>query len=87
ERAGSLGEVTRGDLAYEAEIRGLVHRLNQDEGRTYQLQCDAVLGDARCGVDLTSPARRGSGTVLGASDDRLLSVSGLAGFAGDLFTH
>lgn len=86
-RKGSIGEVTRGDLAYQAEIRGLAHRLNQEQGRTYQRPCDAVLGDARCGVDLDEPAFAGTGAVVSSVDDRLLVVSGLAGFASGLFAH
>lgn len=29
-RKGSMGEISRGDVAYEAEIRGLAHHLNQE---------------------------------------------------------
>lgn len=87
DKRGSIGEVTRGDLAYEAEIRGLAHRLNQERGRTYQRLCDAVLGDGRCRVDLSNPAFCGSGEIASSTDDRLLAVSGLDGFAGGLFTH
>lgn len=87
DKKGSIGEVTRGDLSYEAEIRSLAHRLNQDEGRTYQRLCDAVLGDGRCRVDLSSPAFSDSGQVVTSIDDRLLAVSGLDAFGGGLFTH
>jgi uncharacterized phage protein (TIGR02218 family) len=87
DKKGSIGEVTRGDLAYEAEIRGLAHRLNQEQGRTYQRLCDAVLGDARCGVDLDDPSFSGAGEVVSSTDDRLLIVSGLGDFASGLFAH
>ena len=86
-RKGSLGEVARGDLAYQAEIRGLAHRLNQTQGRTYQRLCDAVLGDARCTVNLAVVAFSGSGEVVSAVDDRLLTVDGLGAFEAGLFTH
>ena len=49
----------RGDAAaraFTAELRGLAHVLNQPQGRIFQYGCDAVLGDARCGVDLDDPA-------------------------------
>lgn len=52
-RTARLGEVTLSDAGFSAELRGLSHGLNQPQGRTYQRQCDARLGDARCGVDLT----------------------------------
>lgn len=87
EKRGSLGEVTRGDLSYQAEIRSLAHRLNQEQGRTYQRLCDAVLGDDRCGVDLASSAFAGAGSVTASIDDRLLTVSGLGSFASGLFSR
>lgn len=87
DKRGSIGEVGRGDLAYEAEIRSLVHRLNQEQGRTYQRLCDAVLGDASCKVNLTSSAYSGTGAVISSTDQRLLVVSGLDGKAAGLFTH
>ena len=49
---GSFGEVTRRGSAFEVELRGLAEALNQPQGRVFQAGCDAVLGDARCGVDL-----------------------------------
>jgi uncharacterized phage protein (TIGR02218 family) len=84
-KKGNMGEIARGDLFYSSEVRGLAHRLNQVSGRTYQRQCDAVLGDSRCGVDLDDPDFSGSGSVVTAIDDRVLTVSGLSGFATGLF--
>jgi uncharacterized phage protein (TIGR02218 family) len=49
---GTLGEVTWGAGAFAAELRGLAEPLNRMRGRVFQAGCDAVLGDARCGVDL-----------------------------------
>jgi uncharacterized phage protein (TIGR02218 family) len=86
-RSGSLGEVRRAGPAFTAEVRGLAHYLQQPKGRLFQSGCDADLGDARCGVDLDSPAFRGTGTVLAASDARLMTASGLAAFAPGWFTR
>jgi uncharacterized phage protein (TIGR02218 family) len=86
-RAGSLGEVRRSGPAFTAEVRGLAHYLNQPKGRLYQSGCDADLGDIRCGIDLASPAFRGTGTVTAASSPRLLTASGLAGYAAGWFTR
>ena len=47
---GHLGEVTTGAGAFEAELRGLAHVMNQPKGRIFQFGCDALLGDGRCGV-------------------------------------
>lgn len=52
--AGALGEVRRSGGAFHAELRGLTEALNQPQGQVYQRPCSAVLGDARCGFDLTA---------------------------------
>ncbi|SFI38301.1 DUF2163 domain-containing protein [Jannaschia pohangensis] len=49
---GFLGEITWGDGAFAAELRGQAELLNQVRGRLYQSRCDAVLGDDRCRKDL-----------------------------------
>jgi uncharacterized phage protein (TIGR02218 family) len=85
-RRGSIGEIRRGRLAFIAEIRSMAHVLNQTVGRTFQATCDAVCGDARCGVDLESPAYLGTATVVGLTGDRTFTVSGLDGFATGWFT-
>lgn len=54
---GQVGEVTRAAGAFTAELRGLAEQLNQPQGRVYQRQCTAVLGDNACGVDLTAADR------------------------------
>ena len=84
-RKGALGEVSRGELAFSAELRGLAHALQQATGRTYQRLCDADVGDARCGVDLDAPEFTGTGTVASTTDDRVLTVSGLAAFDNNWF--
>ncbi|WP_048646609.1 DUF2163 domain-containing protein [Nitratireductor soli] len=86
-RKGSIGEVTRGDVAFMAELRGLAHALNQERGRKYQRPCDAVVGDARCTVDLDTAAFKGTGTVTTVSDDRLVTASGLSAFADEWFAQ
>jgi len=85
-RKGNLGEVKRGKSAFEAEVRGLAHLLNQATGRVYGYSCDADLGDARCGIDLSDPAFNGSGAVTSVTDARRFVVSGLSSFADGWFT-
>lgn len=80
-RKGNLGEVTHGSLGFQAELRGLAHVLNQPKGRIFQFGCDAVLGDARCGVDLGDPQFSTSCVVTSAEDNRRLVVSGAESFA------
>lgn len=83
--AGSVGEVKRAEGSFTAELRGLAHYLAQEKGRTYQYACDAALGDARCGVDLSDPAFRGEGTVASGETAYLFRASGLNAFAADWF--
>lgn len=86
-RQGNLGELTRGDVTVSAEIRSLAHVLNQEQGRTYQRLCDAVVGDMRCGVNLNQAQFKANGTVTAAEDDRYLRVSGLDAFAAGWFAQ
>jgi uncharacterized phage protein (TIGR02218 family) len=53
---GSLGEIERAGAEFRAELRGLAEALNQPQGHVYQGSCSAVLGDARCRVDLSTSA-------------------------------
>lgn len=86
-RSGNLGEVTRGEHAFRAEVRGLAHVLQQPSGRLFQFGCDADLGDGRCGVDLDQAAYKGSGAVDGLVTQRSFTATGLAAFANDWFTR
>ncbi len=79
-RRGAIGQIRRGRHAFVAEIRSMSHILGQTVGRSFQASCDAVLGDARCGVDLEEPAFRGTGTVIDGLRDRAFTASGLGGF-------
>lgn len=84
---GSTGEVSRGPLEFRAELRSLAHALNQSQGRTYSVLCDADLGDARCGVDIEDPAFKGEGTVTGITSNRGFTAAGLDGFEAGWFTR
>jgi uncharacterized phage protein (TIGR02218 family) len=79
-RRGILGEVTKADEAFRAEVRGPMQALEAIKGRVFTAACDADLGDARCGVDLADPAFRGEGTVAEAFGPRRLRAGGLGGF-------
>ena len=84
-RRGAIGQVRRGRVQFVAEMRSLSHVLNQTIGRTFQASCDAALGDTRCGVDLSDPTWRGSGTVVTVTGDRSFTVSGLSAYANGWF--
>lgn len=51
-RTGWFGEVTMRGNQFVAEIRGLSQALQQPIGDIYSPGCRAMLGDARCGVEL-----------------------------------
>ena len=85
-RRGAVGQIRRGRMAFVAEVRSLAHVLGQTVGRTFQAECDAALGDARCRVDLDAPAYKGAGAVTGLLRDRAFLASGLGGFTSGWFT-
>lgn len=51
-QTGFIGRITRSGEAFTAEMRGLAQKLQKNIGRVYGETCDAILGDARCGVSL-----------------------------------
>ncbi len=86
-RSGSIGEISRGEYGFTAEIRGLAHYLQQPQGRLYQFGCDADLGDGRCQVDVAQAAFTASGLVLSVVEPTLVLVSGLDSFVTDWFSR
>lgn len=78
-RYGSIGEIQHEGPLYKAELRGLLHKLQNNIGRIASTSCDALLGDARCKVDLE--ALRDSGVVTSVADLRSFTASALAGSA------
>jgi uncharacterized phage protein (TIGR02218 family) len=61
-REGTLGEVKGGRAQFRAELRGLTQSYSRKIVRLINKECDADVGDARCGVDL------GPFTVTGTID-------------------
>jgi uncharacterized phage protein (TIGR02218 family) len=84
--AGQIGEIRRQGEAFTAEVRSLAQGLDQDQGRRYNALCDAELGDARCGVSLTSAANRLMTSVAGVPDATSFTFMATAGFDPGLFT-
>ncbi len=77
---GSLGDVVRIDGAFRAELRGLSETLNRPIGRVFQKPCTAVLGDASCGFDLTTPGYAHEGAVVGEEASRVFELGAVSGF-------
>lgn len=80
-RSGHLGQVSRGTLAFTAELRGLASRLDQAAGRIFQRTCPWELGDAHCTVDLTAAGRHGTGAVAQVISAFDFTATGLDGLA------
>ena len=51
--AGFVGRIGREGARLTLDLRGPLAALDRVVGRTFSRLCDAQLGDARCGVDLT----------------------------------
>lgn len=83
---GVIGEIRRGESAFEAEIVGLTDLLNQPTGRAYLHSCDCRLGDTKCGVDLDLPEYLGTGTVA-ALGEAQFTAAGLGAFAPGWFSN
>ena len=82
---GSIGEITRAGGSFRAELRGLAERLNQPRGRIYQAGCNAVLGDAQCGIDTTLAAYSLEGPAIAVTDGQVIDLTDAGSHADGLF--
>jgi uncharacterized phage protein (TIGR02218 family) len=78
---GSLGEITRGQTAFEVELRGLSEQLNRPVGRAFTPGCECNLGDMKCGVDTGQGALTVTGTVQQTDGSVRIEADGLSAFA------
>lgn len=85
--AGTLGEITRGETGFVAELRGMAEALNIRRGPIYQKGCAAILGDAACGVDVLAPGYSVSLPVQQVVSGGLLSFAAFGGFADAWFAN
>ena len=77
---GSIGEITRSGGAFQAELRGLTEALNQPQGRAFQRSCPAVLGDGKCGFDLSQPGFSVELAIEAIAENRVFTFADLSGF-------
>ncbi|RYH11177.1 DUF2163 domain-containing protein [Tropicimonas sp. IMCC6043] len=82
---GTLGEVTRNDGAFGAELRGLTDALNRPRGRLFQRSCSAVLGDSKCRFNLNSAGYFAEFDVADVEDARVIRFSDHGGFSAGWF--
>ena len=79
---GTVGEVTRGDGAFTAELRGLTEALNEPQGRTYLKTCP----HAGCyDFDFSQPGYATEVPIEEIEDRRVLRFAELPGFDPDWF--
>ena len=78
---GVTGEIRRTDHGFTVEMRSLTQALDQPRGRLYQARCNADLGDARCAVNLASPAWRADATMTGGDGRLTIITDGLGAYA------
>lgn len=83
-RIATIGKIKRGDGAFRVELNGPAAVLEKRVGRHYRRACDARLGDARCGFDLTQAGFHGAGTVTERRGGEI-EVTGLGAFAAGWF--
>ncbi len=82
----SIGEIRRADGAFVAELRGVMHRLDEERGRLYRATCAADLGDAKCGIDLDDAAFTATGAAIRTDGALGLATADLSAFAAGWFT-
>ncbi|WP_299358153.1 DUF2163 domain-containing protein [uncultured Paracoccus sp.] len=75
---GELGEVSRADGAFRAELRGMSEALNVPLGRVYHRRCAARLGDQQCRADLSRPGCRIDAVVHDGGEGLRLDLSAAA---------
>lgn len=86
----TIGEIRRGEQAFSAELRSSAHLFDQQQGRAFQRNCSADIGDARCGLNVMAPGFHATGVIAAYSGgviDIDLSQSFDSGFfAGGVLT-
>ncbi|WVJ71570.1 DUF2163 domain-containing protein [Paracoccus marcusii] len=84
---GSLGEVSRANGAFRAELRGLSEALNAPAGRVYHPRCSARLGDGACRVDLSAESLSVLRQVQVMDDGRVFTFTAFPAFDAAWFDH
>lgn len=84
---GSIGELTRADGVFRAELRGLTEALNRPLGRVYQKPCSAVLGDRDCALNVSDERFSANLPADTVEDGRIFRWEGFATFEEGWFTR
>ncbi len=73
--SGRIAGATWQAAGFELDIVGVEAVLSANVGRVYARTCDAILGDSRCGVNLTAPNRFVATTLVSQMSDREVTIS------------
>lgn len=84
-RKSTIGKITRADGRFLAEMESLSASLDKPNGRILRRECDARLGDARCGFKLDNARFSGAGIVQETFSSGMFLVNGLEDYANDWF--
>lgn len=82
----TIGKITRSGEKFVTEIKGAAAAYDKIHGRRILRQCDAELGDQRCGILSRDPRYHACGVIV-AVDGMDMEVSGLENHAADWFLH
>jgi uncharacterized phage protein (TIGR02218 family) len=83
-RTSRIARTMKADGVWRADIESAAAELDAVHGRLFTRTCDAVLGDARCGVQTALPQYNAAGGVVSVDGFELV-VSGLGAFQAGLF--
>jgi len=83
--SGRLSEVVAANGGFTAELVSLKADLERPIGRIYSRKCDARVGDARCGVDVSTVAYRGYGSIAQVLGPKRFRTTSLGAFEGGWF--
>jgi uncharacterized phage protein (TIGR02218 family) len=65
----TIGEVSRSEYAFSAELRSSADFFDQQQGRAFQRACSADLGDLRCKFNMGTPGFSTTGAVISHAED------------------
>nr|WP_280953466.1 DUF2163 domain-containing protein [Phyllobacterium phragmitis] len=85
-RRSIIGKITYADGKFTAELKSSAANLDKIHGRRVMRNCDAELGDRRCGVNTGDP-RYFAEAVVVATGDAAFLASGLEGFQSHWFDN
>lgn len=78
---GSLGEISRGEGAFTAELRGLTEVLSRETGLVFHPRCSAVFGDKRCRFDTETSGYSAEVVLDDVEGGQVFLFNELSGFA------